>query len=157
MFPGVKCLLLRKQSLKRHPNQPAGIRGATPRIWSLTGLPPINIASQCFLACCQKVILLHCSWCKTVFSSLLLERPVTGGIRLRVCTWWLHGLDRTQPADIWAAVILGNVGRTKFSGGGEWKGRSSTVPTFMWPDEPDAITKLQLAHNSKRWEFTLVE
>lgn len=49
------------------------------------------------------------------FAPLLLQCPVAGGIRLGVylMTPWL---DPPQPYDIWATVILGNGGPTKFRG-----------------------------------------
>lgn len=77
-------------------------------------------------------------------ASVPLEWLVAGGIFLGVCTWWLHGWTKPRP--------LISDGATKFRL--EWKGRSSTVPTFIWPD---TIAKLQLAHNFKCQEFTLAE
>lgn len=119
-----------------------------PGYWSLTGFPFVNIAIQCFCCNhhCQKQNLLFCSWCNKVFASLQLGCRAAGGIFLGMCTWWLHGLDRAQTADIWAAVILGNVGLTKFR-----KNERGEA------DEPDTVTKLQLARNFKCQVSTPVE
>ncbi len=104
-------------SLNKHPNQPVGLISETPRIWCHTGFPPVDIAvSLQFAATAGR------NW--TRFSVVDARRFCLYTTRMPCSRWYLPWcvdlmtpwLDQAQPADIWAAVILGNDGPTKFRG-----------------------------------------
>lgn len=127
------------QTAQRQP-QPAGVCTAVKMHFSLAEM---HFLCQGFSSVCSQLLLeTQTTFLQEGFVFLLLECPAAGGIHQGVWTWWLRSW--TWPSPLISGLLDFLEMMDLLSLVGEWKWRRSTVPTFIWLDEQDTVTKLQL-------------